>query len=130
MRKLIFFAIALLTSLVSQAITVEEAFKKISALPGAAVSDMPSEDVSKEGLEYGKVAILLGQNADKVIAIKDEVSDAAFYETNVEGFKTYVISQPGENGTERTLFVTLHSIGPVCVLGKGPAEAVQNIVKN
>ncbi|MBD5347737.1 MAG: hypothetical protein HDR84_00620 [Bacteroides sp.] len=131
MRKLIFVAIALLTSLVSQGITVEEAFKKISALPGASAENISGLDLEALGLDYGRQVVFIGnESTDRVLAVKDEITGAELSEVNDQKYPVYIFLQsiPAE---KMALFtVTLHPMGPVCMLIKGSVDAVQNLGKD
>lgn len=79
MKKLIFSLAALIASIFSaQAITVQEAYEQISALPGVALSDMPSHDVLKDGMDWGKVAMFImvpESTLKSVNGILDEITD-------------------------------------------------------
>ena len=61
MRKLIFVTVALLVSFVSQAITVEEAFKKISILPGVTVEDISSTVVQRQFRKCSATNLISGR---------------------------------------------------------------------
>ena len=130
MKKLLFSAAALIAAMASQAITVSEAFDKISALPGVALSEMPNYDVAKEGLDYGKVAMLIGQPSDGVLAVKDEITDADLVETDIEGHHTYVYSQPAAEGKTTVLTITVTPMGPVCMLMEGNTEAALKMLED
>lgn len=130
MKKFIFSAVALIAAFAAQAITVSEAFDKIAAIPGVAISDMPQYDVAKEGLDSGKVAMLLGQSPDSVLSVKDQITDAETYETTVEGHHTYIYAQPAGEGKTVVLTITVTPMGPVCMLMQGTTEAALKMLND
>lgn len=78
MKKLFIALLAMLSLASARAITVEEAFARISEIPGVALSDFPEYDCLKEGLDWGKSAMLLGSNAQTLAtlaAIEGEITD-------------------------------------------------------
>lgn len=79
MRKIIFSLIALLAFVSGRAIDLTEAFQKIAAIPGAAVTDFPQHDCLLQGLDWGKAAMLMGapaQTAASIDSILSEITDA------------------------------------------------------
>lgn len=119
MKKIIFACLAILAAYTSKAITVAEAFDSIAKLPGAAVSEMPDYDVAKDGLDWGKVVMLLGQPSDSVKAIVAEIVDVETVETSIGGQPTTIYIQAQEDGTALALSVTYTPAGPVAIYASG-----------
>lgn len=79
MKKLILSLTAIIASLFgASAITVQEAYEQIIDLPGVALSEMPSHDVLKDGMDWGKVAMFImapQSTLNDIQAILDQITD-------------------------------------------------------
>ncbi len=125
MKKFILSLIALIAAFGSQAITVSEAFDQIAAMPGAAVSDMPDYDVAKEGLDWGKVVILIGKPMDATDAIVAQITDKKVKEFEIDGHQSIAFASISEEENKAlVLVVTKTPMGPVVVLAQGGNDAV------
>lgn len=124
MKKIALGLVALVSAFAAQAITVTEAFDQAAELPGAAVSEMPDYDVAKEGLDWGKIVMLLGQPKSVVDAIEAEITDPLMIETEVGGQPTRVYASGAVEGKAVVLSITNTPMGAVLMLAQGNAEEV------
>lgn len=130
MKKMILGLAAAITAFGAQAITVNEAFDKISALPGAAVSDMPDYDVAKEGLDWGKIAMLIGSPATAMDAVAEEITDEKAGELEIDGHKSVIFTAPAaEEGKSLVLVITKTPMGPVAIFAQGAGDVVATVTK-
>lgn len=113
MKKFLFALAALLGFTGASAITLEEAFEKISEVPGVAVSDIPQYDILKEGLDWGKAALLMGASTATLQNINDilaEITDAERNEVNGDnGAAAITYKQPTADGHYLGLMVAIMS---------------------
>lgn len=113
MKIFLFALIALLGFTGASAITLEEAFKKISEVPGVAVSDIPQYDILKEGLDWGKAAMLMGASNATLQNINDilgEITEAERNEVNGDnGAVAIAYKQPTSDGHYHGLMVAIMS---------------------
>lgn len=113
MKKFLFALVALLGFTGASAITLKEAFEKISDVPGVAVSDIPQYDVLKEGLDWGKAAMLMGANTATLQNINDilgEITDAERNEVSGDNGSTAITYiQPTSDGHYHGLVIAIMS---------------------
>ncbi|MBD5246679.1 MAG: hypothetical protein HDS54_02705 [Barnesiella sp.] len=132
MKKIFMLMIVALAAVSVKAITVDEAFEKFVAIPGAAVSDVPDYDCTKEGMDWGKVVMLIGANpstlaqADEVLA---DITDPIVVDEAVQGnnhVKGYAAKQ--EDGRTRAIIcVTMPGNGMVIVYAQGGDDLVNEM---
>lgn len=98
MKKLFFAVTLMLTAVFAmRAITVDEAYAKIIALPGVAVSEMPEHDVLKDGMDWGKVAMFVmvpDATLSQVNAVLDEITDTVALDKMAVDQSTGAASNP------------------------------------
>lgn len=134
MKKLILSLIAVVASITASAITVSEAYDKIAALPGAAVSDVPQHDVLKDGMDWGKVVMLLGVPSDVVgqyKAILGEITDELVLDTVAQGnnkVKGYAAKQ--DNGKTLAIIGVEMPTGCVVVYAQGNDDVIEKMNVN
>lgn len=130
MKKFILGLAAVAATFGAQAITVTEAFDKISALQGAAVSEMPDYDIAKEGLDWGKMVMLIGSPADAMDAIAAEITDEKVQELEIQGHKSVIYAAPAaEEGKSLALVITKTPMGPVAMFVQGSGDVVATVTK-
>lgn len=67
MKKILMLMIVALATISVKAINVDEAYTKLAAVPGAALSDVPEYDCTKEGMDWGKVVMFIGADRKSVV---------------------------------------------------------------
>lgn len=134
MKKLILSLIAVVASMTASAITVSEAYEKLAALPGAALSDVPQHDVLKDGMDWGKIVMLLGASEDTVgqyNAILGEITDELVLDVLAQGsnkVKGYAAKQ--ENGKTLALIGVQMPNGCVVVYAQGNDDVIEKMNVN
>lgn len=126
------FLVVALAAVSVKAINVDEAYEKLAGLPGAALSDVPEYDCTKEGMDWGKVVMLIGAapstlaQADAILA---EITDPLIINESVQGanhVKGYAAKQ--EDGRTRAIVcVTMPGTGMVVVYAQGGDDIVSSM---
>lgn len=128
MKKIFGALLALvLVSVGSQAITVTEAFAKIEKMDGVALSEMPQYDVAKEGLDVGKVAMLLGQPAGVLDGIEAEITDPLVVSQKIQGQDTNIYASEPVDGVTTALSITKTPVGPVVLFVQGKGDVIAHL---
>ncbi len=135
MKKILMLLVVALAAVSVKAITVDEAYEKLAAVPGAALSDVPEYDCTKEGMDWGKVVMLIGANpstlaqADEILA---DITDPIVVDEAVQGnnhVKGYAAKQ--EDGRTRAIVcVTMPGTGMVIVYAQGGDDIVSSMSIN
>ena len=106
MKKIILSAIAFVATLIgAQAITIQEAYQQITALPGVAISEMPKHDVLKDGMDWGNVAMFVmvpDATLNSVNDILNEITDEVALEKMTVDQSTGAASNPVKCFTQKT----------------------------
>ena len=115
-----------------KAINVDEAYGKLAAIPGAALSDVPEYDCTKEGMDWGKVVMFIGANqstlaeAQKVLA---EITDPEVVNEKAQGNNQVIgYAAKQEDGRTRALVsVNMPGAGLVVVYAQGGDDVVSGM---
>lgn len=114
MKKILFSLFALVACVSASAITVDEAYDKLAALPGAALSEVPEYDCLKEGMDWGKVVMFMGCSQSTIASITeilaeitDESTDATV--TSGKGVTATVFTRPVSEEKQRALVTSIQS---------------------
>ena len=131
MKKLIFSLVAIVASFGAQAITVGEAFDKIADLPGVAISEVPEHDCLKDGMDWGKVAMLMGaatSATDQFNTILAEITDEMTLETVAQGNnEVKAFTAKTESGRTQALVTVTMPQGIVAIYAQGDDDIVKDL---
>lgn len=133
MKKLFVILVAAVASMTASAITVSEAFDKIAALPGAAVSDVPRQDAAENGMDWGKIVTLMGVSSDIVKrynAILGEITDEMVYDTVDQNNKVKGYAAKQKSGKTNALVVVETPQGCVVVYAQGDDDVIKKMNGN
>ena len=134
MKKILFLLVALMATVSAKAITVDEAFTKISAIPGAAISEVPEYDCTKDGMDWGKVAMFIGAQPStiaKVTEVLAEITDPEVLDTKAQGSNQvngYAAKQ--EDGRTRAIVSVTMPAGIVVLYAQGGDDVVTGMKIN
>ena len=125
--------IAALATVAANAITLDEAYNRIKAIPEANINDVPAEDCVKEGLDWGKVVIFMGapeSSLSQVEKIVSEITDKLELEiTDDNNMHVIAYSNRQENGRNRALAIVNNpGNSMVIVYAQGRDEVVSGIL--
>lgn len=121
-----------LAAITVKAITVGEAYDKIAAIPGAAISDVPEYDCTKEGMDWGKVVMFIGANQSTIAQVEKvmaEITDPEVVNEKAQG-NNQVIGYGAEQENGRTLaiiYVNMPGVGAVVVYAQGGDDVVSSM---
>lgn len=120
--------VALVSTFAAGAITLDEAFDRVSQLPGAAVSDIPSNDALEGAFERGQIVMLLGQPTDACDAIVEEITDVDKTEMTIDGHQSTICQTTNDKGNTVVLVLTRTPMGPVVMIAEGNKEVVNALL--
>lgn len=115
-----------------KAINVDEAYNKLTEIPGAALSDVPEYDCTKEGMDWGKVVMFIGASqatiaeVDKVLA---EITDNVVVDEKAQG-DNHVLGYAAKQKDGRTrALVSVHmpGAGVVVVYAQGNDDVISSM---
>lgn len=132
MKKILMLMIVALAAVGAKAITVDEAYNKIAAIPGAALSDVPEYDCTKEGMDWGKVVMFIGASkatiaeVNKVLA---EITDPEVVNTTAQGSNSVIGygAKQADGRTRALLSVDMPGAGVVVVYAQGGDDVVSGM---
>lgn len=132
MKKILMLMMVALAAVSVKAINVDEAYGKLAAIPGAALSDVPEYDCTKEGMDWGKVVMFIGANqstlaeAQKVLA---EITDPEVVNEKAQGNNQVIgYAAKQEDGRTRALVsVNMPGAGLVVVYAQGGDDVVSGM---
>lgn len=135
MKKILMIMVMALAAVGMKAITVDEAYEQIAAIPGAAISDVPEYDCTKEGMDWGKVVMFIGANQSTVAQVEKvlaEITDPEVLNTKAQGNNQvlgYATQQ--ENGRTRAIvYVSMPGAGSVVLYAQGGDDVVSGMKIN
>lgn len=128
MKKIFLAIVSLMSFIGASAITMDEAFDQVAAMPGAAVSDMPKNDALKDAFEYGKVVFLMGQPSTAADAIVAEITDEKFGDMEIDGHSSSIYQKKDEAGNTTVFILTRTPMGPMVMIAKGKGDVLKNML--
>lgn len=128
MKKFLILLIVVFATVTAKAINVDEAYNRISAIPGAALSDVPEEDCAKEKMDWGRVIMFVNTPAatlEKVNKIIATITDKKVVEENTQGNHVEGYAAAQSDGRTRALVsVTMPGVGIVIVYAQGGDDII------
>lgn len=118
-----------------KAITVDEAYNKISAIPGAALSDVPEYDCTKEGMDWGKVVMFIGASKStlaEVNKVLSEITDPEVVNVKAQGNNNVIGygAKQADGRTRAIVSVEMPGSGIVVVYAQGGDDVVSGMSIN
>ncbi|MCM1347881.1 MAG: hypothetical protein NC338_00595 [Firmicutes bacterium] len=74
MKKILMLMIVAFAAFELNAITIGDAYNQIAAIPGATLSDVPEDDCTKEGMDWGKIVMFIGVDNSTVAQVEKTLS--------------------------------------------------------
>lgn len=134
MKKFLFLLVALVATVSAKAITVDEAYTKITAVPGAAISEVPEYDCTKEGMDWGKVVMFIGAQPStiaKVTEVLAEITDPEVLNTKAQGANQVTgFAAKQEDGRTRAIVSVAMPAGIVVLYAQGGDDVVSGMKIN
>ena len=132
MKKILMLMAVALVAISAKAITVDEAYSRIAAIDGAAISDVPEYDCTKEGMDWGKVVMFIGASQStlaEVEAVLAEVTDELVVDQTAQGNNKVVgYAAKQEDGRTRAIIsVNMPQAGIVVVYAQGGDDVVSGM---
>lgn len=132
MKKILMMMIVALATVSVKAITVDEAYNKIASIDGVAISDVPEYDCTKEGMDWGKVAMFIGASQstlDEVEKVLAEITDEVVVDQTAQGNNKVIgFAAKQEDGRTRALIsVNMPNAGIVVVYAQGGDDVVSGM---
>ena len=132
MKKILMLMIVALAAVSVKAINVDEAYNKLTEIPGAALSDVPEYDCTKEGVDWGKVVMFIGASPATIAEVQKvlaEVTDPVVVDEKAQG-NNHVVGYAAkqEDGRTRALVsVNMPGAGLVVVYAQGGDDVVSGM---
>lgn len=132
MKKILMLMIVAFATISVKAITVDEAYNQLAETPGAALSEVPEYDCTKEGMDWGKVVMFIrAQPATltQVESILGDITDPVVLDQMAQD-NNHVIGYAAkqEDGRTRALVsVTMPGVGIVVIYAQGGDDVVSGM---
>lgn len=135
MKKILMILMVAVAAVSAKAITVDEAYGQIAAIPGAALSDVPDYDCTKEGMDWGKVVMFIGANQSTVAQIEQvlaEITDEEVINTKAQGSNQVLgYARKQDDGRTRAIvYVSMPGAGSVVLYAQGGDNVVDGMKIN
>jgi len=132
MKKILMLMMVAMAAVGVKAITVDEAYGKLAAIPGAALSDVPEYDCTKEGMDWGKVVMFVGASQSTIAEVENvlaEITDPEVVNEKAQGNNQVVgYAAKQEDGRTRALVsVNMPGVGVVIVYAQGDDDVVSGM---
>lgn len=132
MKKLAVILVALAACFSTQAISISEAYERIAALPGAALSDIPEYDCLKDGMDWGHVVMLMGAaeaTCNEVEQITGEITDPLAVDVMAQGTNHVLgyTSKTEEGRTQVLLVMSMSNMGIIAIWAQGGDDVISSL---
>lgn len=132
MKKILMLMIVALATISVKAITVEEAYNQLAEVPGAALSDVPEYDCTKEGMDWGKVIMFIGAQPatlTQVESILGDITDPVVVDQMAQDNNHVVgyAAQQEDGRTRALVSVSMPGVGMVIVYAQGGDDVVSGM---
>lgn len=110
MKKILMLMVVALTAISVKAISIDEAYTKLTKISGATLCDVPEYDRLKEGMDWGKIVMFTTASPATIAQIKQvfaEITDPMVANEKVQGMVVSGYAAKQKNGRTRCIYCTI-----------------------